>query len=151
MYSLRGAQGQRRPVAPSRALPSRARSIIWSQPSSSKTLPLLTADASSSSSSSNGLSPSPKAVALLAKYRDKSSSSSLTVDTPRSKPLGLQWAGGSAIIDEHGRYKLMSKPNQGQCDFQPPCAPRACASATKAHTPHRKPRLAHAPGPQIRR
>ena len=92
-------------------------------------LPLLTADALSSSSSPP----------------------SLTVDTPRSKPLGLQWAGGSAIIDEHGRYKLMSKPNQGQCDFQPPCAPRARASATKAHTPHRKPRLAHAPGPQIRR
>ena len=45
---------------------------------------------------------------------------SIPVDAPRpaEKPLGFSWGGNVAIIDND--WKLMTKPNQGQCDYQEP-------------------------------
>ena len=42
------------------------------------------------------------------------------LDMPRPIPLGISWGGHVAIIDND--WKLMSKPNAGQCDYQEPYA-----------------------------
>ncbi len=39
---------------------------------------------------------------------------------PRPNPIGVKWGGSEAIIDND--WKLMSKPNAGQCDYQEPWA-----------------------------
>lgn len=39
---------------------------------------------------------------------------------PRPHPLGFSWGGLTAIIDNE--WKLLSRPNAGQCDFQEPYA-----------------------------
>ena len=37
---------------------------------------------------------------------------------PSNKSIGVKWGNNEAIIDND--WKLMSKPTQGQCDFQEP-------------------------------
>lgn len=40
------------------------------------------------------------------------------ITAPRPKPLIFSWGGQSAVIDNE--WKLMNKPNAGQCDYQEP-------------------------------